>query len=118
MSRKFEAVSDKKQPLPEGIKKITVEWPDLITGQHWVDWWDRYYETLGDFETNRKSPGAQLKAKYMATVPLLEKATYLDSADQIHDIKQEGLSAPLAVCQYVAQVSDTELYKDLQVPKP
>jgi hypothetical protein len=119
MSKTFEVESNPKkdQVLGSGVKKIAVEWPEVITGEMWVDWWDRYYEGLGDFEKGRRSPGAQMKAKFLASLPLVDACTYVDSKDQIHDVKQEGLKAPTVVCNYLAQISDRELFKELELPK-
>lgn len=118
MSRVFEVESKKGKELPQGIKKITVNYPENVTGETWVNFFDVYYEQLGDLDKGRRSPGAQMKAKFLGGLPLLDSVTYIDALGVVHDVKQEGLKAPLVVCQYVATIVDTELYKDLQIPNP
>lgn len=118
MSRKFEVTSSKAAPIPEGIKSITLQYPDRVTGQMWADWWNVYYDELGDFEKSKRSPGAQMKAKFLASLPMLDSVVYVDASGTSHDVKKEGLTAPLCVCNFVAVTIDVELYKDLTIPNP
>jgi hypothetical protein len=87
MSREFAVESKKGKELPQGIKKIVIQYPENVTGENWVDWFDVYYEQLGDFDKGRKSPGAQMKAKFLASLPLLESVIYVDANNVQHDVK-------------------------------
>lgn len=112
MSKKFATSAKQLQQA----KSAEFTFREPMTGEDWSLYWETYYATIGDYDTRRRSPGAQLEAKFEGFKALMETGSYVDHQANVHDLKAEGMKAPLQVIQWVVDTADPYVAAQVDVP--
>lgn len=110
-SKKFETSAKQLKH----VKSAEFSFREPMTGTDWTEYWETYYATIGDYDTRRRSPGAQLEAKFEGFKALMESGSYVDSQSNVHDLKLEGMKAPLQVIQWVVDTADPYVASQVEI---